>query len=115
MGLSGEQAERLKVQLRRVLGGPDLPRETWRLGVAATYLQRLRAAVAAAANKSQQQLIAIRSILTPAQFVRLAAWSERNRTSILSSVMTNTAAATTASSSSSSSSSSAASPTGNGR
>lgn len=79
IGLSSEQADKLRQQLRRVLGGPDVPRETWRLGVAAAYLQRLRAAVAAAAAKAQSHLEKVKDILTPAQLIRYLSWMETNK------------------------------------
>jgi hypothetical protein len=79
IGLPADGAEKLRAALRRVLGGPDLPRETWRLGVATAYLQRLRAAVAAAAAKAQGHLERVREILTPAQLIRYLAWMEKNK------------------------------------
>lgn len=79
IGLANDQAERFRSQLRRVLGGPDLPRETWRLGVAAAYLQRLRVGIAASAAKAQSHLEKVAEILTPAQLIRYLAWMERNK------------------------------------
>ncbi len=79
IGLASDQADKLRLQLRRVLGGPEMPKETWRLGVAATYLQRLRGAVSAAAAKAQSHLERVKEILTPAQLVRYLAWMERNK------------------------------------
>ena len=79
IGLANDQAERFRTQLRRVLGGPDLPRETWRLGVAAAYLQRLRVGIAASAAKAQSHLEKVGEILTPSQLIRYLAWMERNK------------------------------------
>lgn len=79
IGLSGDQAEKLRGQLRKVVGGPEFPRETWRLGVAAVYLQRLRAALETSARKLQLQYEALRAILTPAQLIRYCGWVERHR------------------------------------
>jgi hypothetical protein len=72
----------MRLHLRRVLGGPDVPRETWRLGIAFAYLQRLRVAINARAASAQTQLDTLRSILSPAQLVRYLAWVERNRNRI---------------------------------
>lgn len=79
IGLSVDQAEKLRGQLRKVVGGPEFPRETWRLGVAAVYLQRLRAALDTSARKLQLQYEALRAILTPAQLIRYCGWVERHR------------------------------------
>jgi hypothetical protein len=79
IGLSTEQAEKLRVTLRRVVGSAEVPRETWRLGVANAYLTRLRAALVARAAAAQAQFEALAGILTAAQFVRYAAWLDRNR------------------------------------
>jgi hypothetical protein len=79
IGLSVEQADKVRLHLRRVLGGADVPRETWRLGIAIAYLQRLRAAITARAASAHTQLETLRSILTPAQLVRYLVWMDRNR------------------------------------
>lgn len=79
IGLTSEQGEKLRVHLRRVVGGPEAPRETWRLGLATAHLQRLRAAVAERAACSQAQLRLLRATLSPGQFVRLLCWMEHNK------------------------------------
>jgi len=79
IGLSAEQAERFRQQLRRVLGGSETAGELWRLGVAAAYLQRLRVAFANAAARAQAHTERAREVLSPAQLVRFFAWTERSR------------------------------------
>jgi len=79
LGLSSEQGEKLRASLRRVAASPEAPHEVWRLCVAAVYLSRLRGALSKSAAKLQAQLEATRAILTPAQFLRYAAWVDRNR------------------------------------
>ena len=83
LGLTAEVMERLRAQLRRVLGGHDMPLETWRLGAAAAYMQRLRAVVNLSAARAQSQLEAVRGILTPAQLIKYLAWAQRNSGAVL--------------------------------
>lgn len=81
LGLSRDEARRLHELLVAAAGSPDMPRETWRLGVASSYLQRLRASSGALAAKAQEHFRCVAGILLPAQLVRYAAWvcRERNR------------------------------------
>jgi hypothetical protein len=82
IGLAPEQADALRTQLRSIMGSPDVPRETWRLGMAAGYLQKLRGAVTMRAAAAQEHLDALRAALTPGQIIRYLAWLERNRHSV---------------------------------
>lgn len=79
IGLSPDQADALRDQLRSTVSSPDVPRETWRLGMAAGYLQKLRVAVSARAAAAQAHLEALRGALSAGQLVRYLAWLERNR------------------------------------
>lgn len=95
IGLAGEQAERVKAQLRKMVGGPDVPRETWRLGVAFAFLVRLRIAVTARAAAMQEHLEALVAILTPEQMARYFVWMEANGERVQAAVDAATTAATT--------------------
>lgn len=95
IGLAGEQAERVKGQLRKMAGGPDVPRETWRLGVAFAFLVRLRVAVTARAAAMQEHLEALAAILTPEQMARYFVWMEANAERVQAAVDAATAAAAT--------------------
>lgn len=86
IGLSNDQSDKLRASLRRIIGGPDTPRETWRLGVASAYLARLRAALTARAAAAQSQLEALKSILTPAQLIRYLAWVDANAPTIAANI-----------------------------
>ena len=94
MGLSADQGERFRLQLRSALSSTSAPTETWRLGVAAAYLHRLRAAVSASAARAQAQLEKARSILSPAQLVLYFCWAERNRERLAGAVEVCVAGAT---------------------
>ena len=76
LGITAEQADRLRTGFRRILGSADVARETWRLEIAAEYLERLRRSSDAEAQAAQEQLERIRDTLTPAQFIIWASWSE---------------------------------------
>ncbi len=87
LGLTLEQGERFRTQLQRILGSDSgssssSELETWRLEFAVAYMARLRAIVAFVAVKAQAQVEGVRAILTPAQFIRFAAWSDRNAAAI---------------------------------
>ena len=79
IGLTSEQSGKLRDALCRIISSPDLPRETWRLGMADSYLQKLRRALTQRAAAAQANLEALRSVLTPGQLIRYMAWMDRNR------------------------------------
>jgi len=82
LGLSSEQGERFRGQLRRILCDPISEIEARRLELAVAYMTRLRSTVAFVASEAQAQLEGVRAILTPAQLIRFLAWTSRNAVSI---------------------------------
>ena len=79
ISVAPDVSDRLLAQLRRDLERPEARRESWRLGVAASFVQRLRASMGARAAALQAQLEAIAAILTPSQLVRYLLWVDRNK------------------------------------
>ena len=86
IGLNADQADRFKQQLRSILHLSDTPVEIWRLGIAMTYLQRLRSAISGMAASTHNQYVKAREILSPAQLVLFVAWTEKNKDRLSQSV-----------------------------
>lgn len=86
IGLNSDQADRFKQQLRSILHLSDTPVEIWRLGIAMTYLQRLRSAISGMAASTHNQYVKAREILSPAQLVLFVAWTEKNKDRLSQSV-----------------------------
>jgi hypothetical protein len=79
IGLTLEQADKFKQQLRSIFHLSETPVEIWRLGIAMTYLQRLRSAISGMAASTHNQYVKAREILSPAQLILFVAWTERNK------------------------------------
>ena len=80
LGLTQEQSERLQSQFRKIVSQPET--STWtsllRLEEALSSIRRLREAVNSLAEYSHSHLEAVRSVLSPAQFIRLFVFLERH-------------------------------------
>jgi len=78
LSLSPEQADKLRLHLRRLLAHPATPHETWRLGVAYAYVCKLRKTAAVRAAAAQAQLEYLHRLLSPPQLLRYLLWVHRN-------------------------------------
>lgn len=79
LGLSPDQAQRLRRGLHQLREDPDHPQEIKRLGKAILYNRRFRDAAVAATSEVQRLEDDMLSVLSPAQAVRYLGWVERNR------------------------------------